>query len=154
MTSEVLSSIFLGWTQVFGVYYIGTAWGYLKGFDGAQSFYMSTVVGRIVILRLLHVFFNILEVFFCFFNLQLKQCSGSFTVSISQLFIASSHRCCTFSGFYRKFNICSSFLCLLIILLFSLDVPSHIQSFLCMEYSTHTNCFEMNEVSNKNPTLI
>lgn len=33
----------------FGVYYIGTAWGDAKGCNGADSFYMSTIVGRMFI---------------------------------------------------------------------------------------------------------
>lgn len=31
---------------VFGIYYIGTAWGDAKGCNGANSFYISTIVGR------------------------------------------------------------------------------------------------------------
>ncbi|KAH7416054.1 hypothetical protein KP509_14G073000 [Ceratopteris richardii] len=34
---------------VFGVYYIGTAWGDAKGYNGATSFYVSTIVGRVFI---------------------------------------------------------------------------------------------------------
>lgn len=34
---------------VFGVYYIGTAWGDAKGYNGADAFYMSTIVGRMFI---------------------------------------------------------------------------------------------------------
>lgn len=34
--------------QVFGVYYIGTAVGDLSGIRGAEAFYYSTIVGRIV----------------------------------------------------------------------------------------------------------
>lgn len=35
---------------VFGIYYIGTAFGDAKGCNGADSFYMSTVIGRIFLL--------------------------------------------------------------------------------------------------------
>ncbi|KAL3684684.1 hypothetical protein R1sor_002706 [Riccia sorocarpa] len=49
-----LQHVSLGWIQVgavlavvFGVYYIGTAVGDMRGIQGAQAFYYSTVVGRI-----------------------------------------------------------------------------------------------------------
>ncbi|KAL2651432.1 hypothetical protein R1flu_019560 [Riccia fluitans] len=48
-----LQHVSLGWIQVgavlavvFGVYYIGTAVGDMRGIQGAQAFYYSTVVGR------------------------------------------------------------------------------------------------------------
>ncbi|MCO5562722.1 hypothetical protein L7F22_016354 [Adiantum nelumboides] len=34
---------------VFGIYYIGTAWGDAKGCNGANSFYISTIIGRLFI---------------------------------------------------------------------------------------------------------
>ncbi|KAI5082266.1 hypothetical protein GOP47_0002009 [Adiantum capillus-veneris] len=34
---------------VFGIYYIGTAWGDAKGCNGANSFYVSTIIGRLFI---------------------------------------------------------------------------------------------------------
>lgn len=51
-----LKSIIREWIRVgavlavvFGVYYIGTALGDVKGCNGADSFYMSTVIGRVLI---------------------------------------------------------------------------------------------------------
>lgn len=47
-------SVTVGWIRVgailavvFGVYYIGTAVGDMRGSSGARAFYMSTVVGRV-----------------------------------------------------------------------------------------------------------
>ncbi|CAM6094315.1 unnamed protein product [Calypogeia fissa] len=48
-----LEGVQLGWVRVvavlavvFGVYYIGTAIGDMRGMNGAEAFYLSTVVGR------------------------------------------------------------------------------------------------------------